>query len=163
MSSKQIFPVSRGDTHGYIQVTFWILDNIALIEMIQIVMLCWLQVVFSSHQRKNYPQKFLHLMRNQCLRVSNRQQKWKSCRKVIFCLFFFFYNRLLPVLVTKKYNTLKNLTSQMLFAGHVIPNPVHFLRANLMHRNDPTVATQAVGHFPVIETTVLKRVYSQFS
>lgn len=32
-----------------------------------------------------------------------------------------------------------------------------------MHSNDSAVPTQTVGHFPVIEATVLKRMYAQLS
>lgn len=47
------------------------------------------------------------------------------------------------------------LTSQVLLAGHVVPNAVHLLRGDLVHSDNPSVSAQTVGHFPVIKTTVL--------
>lgn len=32
-----------------------------------------------------------------------------------------------------------------------------------MHGDDAAISTQTVGHFPVIEATVLERMYAQFS
>lgn len=49
----------------------------------------------------------------------------------------------------------------MLFAWHVIPDPVHFLWRDLMDGDDAAVPTQTVGHFPVIEATILERMYAQ--
>ena len=51
----------------------------------------------------------------------------------------------------------------MFLARHVIPDSVHFFWGDLMHSNDSAVPTQTVGHFPVIEATVLKRMYAQLS
>lgn len=53
------------------------------------------------------------------------------------------------------------LTPQVRLAGHVIPNAVHLLRGDLVHSDNPSVPAQTVGHFPVIKTAVLKRVYTQ--
>lgn len=52
-------------------------------------------------------------------------------------------------------------TSQVLLTGHVIPNAVHLLGRDLVHRDDPPVPAQAVGHLPVIKARVLERVDAQ--
>jgi len=49
----------------------------------------------------------------------------------------------------------------MLLAWHVIPNSVHFFWCYLVHRDHPAVPAQAVGHFPVVEATVLEGVDAQ--
>jgi len=55
------------------------------------------------------------------------------------------------------------LTSEVLLAGHVIPNAVHLLWGDLVDGDNPPVSTETVSHFPVIETTVLIRVYTQLT
>ncbi len=49
----------------------------------------------------------------------------------------------------------------MLLAGHVVPDAMHLLRGDLVYGNDSTVPAKTVGHFPVIEATVLIRVNAQ--
>lgn len=49
----------------------------------------------------------------------------------------------------------------MLLAWHVIPNSVHFFWCYLVHCDHPAVPAQAVGHFPVVEATVLEGVNAQ--
>lgn len=49
----------------------------------------------------------------------------------------------------------------MLLAGHVVPDAMHLLRGDLVYSNDSTVPAKTVGHFPVIEATVLIRVNAQ--
>lgn len=53
------------------------------------------------------------------------------------------------------------LTLEMLLAGHVVPDPMHLLRGDLMYGDNSTVPAETVGHFPVIEATVLIRVNAQ--
>lgn len=48
----------------------------------------------------------------------------------------------------------------MLLAWHVVPDPVHFFRRDLVDGDDAAVPTQTVGHFPVIEAAILERVYA---
>lgn len=52
------------------------------------------------------------------------------------------------------------LTFQVFLAGHVVPDAVHLLRGDLVDGDHPAVATEAVGHLPVVEATVLERVNS---
>lgn len=47
------------------------------------------------------------------------------------------------------------LTLEMFLAGHVVPDPMHLLGGDLVHGDDSAVSTEAVGHFPMIEATVL--------
>lgn len=51
----------------------------------------------------------------------------------------------------------------MFLARHVIPDSLHFFWRDLMHSDNSAVPTQTIGHFPVIEATVLKRMYAQLS
>lgn len=53
-----------------------------------------------------------------------------------------------------------SLTLEMLLAGHVVPDAMHLFRGDLVDGDDPPVPAEAVGHFPVIEATVLIRVDS---
>lgn len=53
------------------------------------------------------------------------------------------------------------LTLKMLLAGHVIPDAMHLFRGDLVYSDDPPVPAKTVGHFPVIEATVLIWVDSQ--
>ena len=51
----------------------------------------------------------------------------------------------------------------MFLAWHVIPDSVHFFWRDLMHGDHSAVPTQTIGHFPVIEATVLERMDAQLS
>lgn len=55
------------------------------------------------------------------------------------------------------------LTFEVFLAGHVVPDPVYLFRRDLVHCDDSTVPTEAVSHFPMIETTVLIRVNAKLA
>ena len=55
------------------------------------------------------------------------------------------------------------LAFKVFLAGHVVPDAVHLLRGDLVHGDHPAVATEAVGHLPVVEAAVLKGVDAQLT